>query len=84
MSEAKIDGRRATKIVQQYFMEQYGAFGVNLFEVQNVNYNENDESWTVECSFYRTMLTQEKSFYSVVVHSDGTIGPVRKIEGSSR
>jgi len=78
--EREIDGRQATRIVQDYFNEQYGIFGVVLFEILNATYDEEKKSWTVDCSFYRTAAASQKDFYSVVLHSDGRIGSVKKIE----
>ena len=83
-SETEIDGRQATKLVQQYFTEQYGVFGVNVFEVVNAEYDKNEKRWTVRCSFYRTLLGPQKSVYEVVVYLDGRIGSVTMIEGLSR
>lgn len=83
-SETEIDGRRATQLAQQYFVEQYGPYGVLVFEIESAEYNQSDKSWTVTCSFFRTFMTAQKSYYSVVIYSDGRIGPVKRIEQQSR
>ena len=80
----EIDGRQATRLVQDYFMEQYGQYGVTVFEVESLEYDKDEKKWTLECSFFRTLLTQQKSHYSVVVYLDGKIGPVKKLAEPSR
>lgn len=82
--EKKLDGRQVTKIVSDYFVQAYGALGVIQFEVSRVEYDEDENVWTVECSFYRSVVAPQKDFYEVAINSDGTIASVRKIERQSR
>ena len=83
--EKKLDGKQVTKIVSDYFVETYGGpYGVIQFEVLRVEYDEGEKVWTVECSFYRSMVAPEKDFYQVVINSDCSIASVRKIERQSR
>jgi hypothetical protein len=76
--EKEIDGRQAARFVQNFFIEQYGAFGVNLFSVTGVEYDEEKKIWTVTCGFYRTLAAPNMEFYTVLVHSDGRIASVKK------
>lgn len=83
--ETNINGKQASHIVRQYFVEQYGGtYGVILFKIETVEYDAEKEVWNVECSLFRTMFAQQKLNYSVVVTKDGSIDSVKKLEGSSR
>lgn len=74
-----IDGSKAARQVKKYFEEMYTAMGVILFEVEKVEFDETEKIWKIECSFFRTFATSHKSYYSVIVYADGTIGPHEKI-----
>jgi hypothetical protein len=76
--EKEIDGRQAARFAQNFFIEQYGSFGVVLFEVTNVDYDEEKKMWAVTCGFYRTLVAPQMEFYTVLVHSDGRIASVKK------
>ena len=76
--ESGIDGKEASRLVKDYFVELYSHIGVFLFEIENVLYNSDEKSWIIECSFHRTMAHSIKSFYEVVVYTDGKIGQVTK------
>ena len=77
--EIGIDAREATKNVRQYFEENYGAMGVLLFEIDKTEYNKTDKSWTITCNFFRTFASTIKSYYTVIVNSNGSLGSVNKI-----
>jgi hypothetical protein len=78
-SKDEIDGREATRVVQNYFMERYGQFGVNLFGVESVEFDEKKKVWTIICSFYRTLAATQEDFYSITVRLNGKIGSVKKL-----
>lgn len=75
---SEIDGAQATSIVQRYFLERYGEYGVIMFEVENAEFSH--DRWVVKCSFFRSLLSPAKSVYTVVVRPDGKIDSVTKEE----
>ncbi|MBI2909299.1 MAG: hypothetical protein HYX92_16765 [Chloroflexi bacterium] len=72
------DAREATVAVRQYFEQAHGPFGVNLFQVERVTWDESSREWTIECSFFPTIAMTQKAYYKVTVSEDGSIRRVDK------
>lgn len=68
------DSNQIAVMVKQYF-EKLG--NVFLFRIEKIYHDKNTDLWTVECSFFDTLLSDKRSFYKVDI--DGKEGKFKDV-----
>ncbi|MDD5126495.1 MAG: hypothetical protein PHR43_00090 [Dehalococcoidales bacterium] len=75
-----MDGRAASLKAREYLVELNGSYNIWNFQVENVEYNEQNKTWAVQCSFTPNMFVTERLKYEIIVSDTGSIKSAKKVK----
>ena len=78
MTKDSMDIEKATVMAKRYFTKIHDNLGLLGFKVEEVKKNGSNDVWWVDCSFYPTIGSSERSYYRVRININTGIIDVKE------